>query len=151
MFALLAAATLAAGGPREDCADEGPIRVTVVVVLATADNKTVDPKLKELAKEVWKRDKTLTGLKLVDSLAKSIPPGESAEFPLVEKQRLKVTVDKPKDKDGRVGVTIKPPELGEISYACTCDKFFPVVTPYKTKKGETLIVVVMAKPCTQKK
>lgn len=151
MFALLAAAALPAGSPREDCADAGPIRVTVVVVVATAGNKAVDPKLKDLAKEVRKRDMTLTGFKLVDSHAKSIPPGESAEFPLVEKQRLTVTVDGPKDGNGRVGLTIKPPELGEISYTCTCDKFFPVVTPYKTRKGETLIVVVMAKPCTRKK
>ena len=43
------------------------------------------------------------------------------------------------------------PELGEVTYACACDKFFPVVTPYRTKKGETLIVTVMAKPCTMKK
>ena len=49
MLVLFAMAALAAGCPREACAEEGPIRVTVVVVLATTENATVDPKLKELA------------------------------------------------------------------------------------------------------
>ncbi|MDB5308700.1 MAG: hypothetical protein JWO38_2902 [Gemmataceae bacterium] len=151
MFGLLATMTLAAWCPREDCADEGPVRVTVVVVLASTENAVVDPKLTELAKEVRKRDPKLTGFKLVASDGKSIAVGDAAAFDLVDKKELQVKVEKPKNGTGRVGLTIKPPELGEITYTCTCDKFFPVVTPYKTKTGETLIVVVSAKPCTQKK
>jgi hypothetical protein len=151
MLAVLAAVTLGAWHPREDCADDGPVRVTVVVVLASATSDKVDPKLRELAKEVRKRDDTLTGFQIAASHAQSIAVGDSAVFQLVDKKELKLKVEKPKDDNGRVGLTIKPPELGEITYTCTCDKFFPVVTPYKTKAGETLIVVVMAKPCTQKK
>jgi len=151
MLGLLAAFTLGACVPREECADEGPVRVTVVVVLATGDNATVDPKLKDLAKEVQKRDPKLTGFRITTTEGKSIPVGEAVAFTLVDKKELRVKVEKAKDDNGRIGLTIKPPDLGEISYTCTCDKFFPVVTPYKTKAGETLIVVVMAKPCTQKK
>lgn len=150
MFALFASAALSAGMPCL-CADEGPIRVTVTVVLASTTDKTIDPKLKELAAEVQKREKAFIGFKQFDSTGKSIAVGDSAIFELVEKQELKVTVVKSKDENGRVGLTVKPPELGEIKYCCACEKFFPIVTPYKTKKGETLIVAVMAKPCTAKK
>jgi hypothetical protein len=132
------------------CGDD-PVRVTVVVVLATTENTTIDPKLADLAKEVQKRDEKLLGFKLVSSEAKSVPVGDSVTFKLVDKQELKVKVEKPKDDNGRVGLTIKPPELGEVTYKCSCEKFFPVVTPYKTKAGEVLIVAVMAKPCVAKK
>ncbi|MBX9583089.1 MAG: hypothetical protein K2X87_22510 [Gemmataceae bacterium] len=148
MFGLVA--FLLIGCPHDDPPPAGNVRVTVVAVLATADNATVDPKLTDLAKEVRKRDKSLTGFRVAKCEAKSIPVGESLTFCLVEKQELTVTVDRPKDKDGRVGLTIQPPEMGEITYLCTCDKYFPVVTPYKTKAGETLIVLVMGKPCTGK-
>lgn len=132
------------------CAGDEPVKVTVVSVLATTKNRTVDPKLIDLAKEVQKRDPSLTGFRVHSSEAKSIPVGKSAVFKLVEKQELKVKVERPKDENGRVSLTIAPPEVGEITYACTCDRFFPVVTPYRTVKGETLIVIVMAKPCAKK-
>jgi len=152
MFALFASAAIAAGSPCEVCCgDDGPIRVTVTVVLASTEDKTIDPKLKDLAAEVQKRDKKYTGFKHIETTAKSIAVGDSAKFDLVEKQELKVKVEKSKDENGRVGLTVKPPDLGEITYTCACEKFFPIVTPYKTKNGETLIIAVMAKPCTQKK
>jgi hypothetical protein len=133
------------------CRDEQPIKVTVVVVLGTADNTHVDPKLADLAKEIQKRDPKLTGCRRVGTEAKSIPVGESVTFALVEKQELRVKVEKGRDAEGRVRLSIKAPGLGEASYSCVCDKFFPVVSPFITKKGETLIVAVMAKPCTAKK
>ncbi|HJZ57843.1 MAG TPA: hypothetical protein VKE74_22980 [Gemmataceae bacterium] len=153
MFHSIAAAVvLALLCPHRDCCDDpGPVKVTVVVVLASTENTGVDPKLVELAREVQKRDPKLIGYTLVSSEGKSIKVGEGATFPLVDKQELKVKVERSKDENGRVSLTIRPPELGEVTYACTCDKFFPVVTPYRTKKGETLIIAVMAKPCTTKK
>lgn len=127
-----------------------PIRVTVVVVFASTKAKEVDPKLAALAAEVQKRDPKLVGFVLVDSQQKSLAVGGSHTFALPEKQEMTVKVSKPKDKDGRVGMTIQPPGLGEITYTCMCDKFFPVVTPHTMSKGERLIVVVMAKPCPGK-
>jgi hypothetical protein len=129
------------------CPGDDPVRVTVVVVLATSENAKVDPKLADLAKEVQKRDPKLTGFKLAATDAESIPVGDSHTFELVEKQELKVKVEKSKDKDGRISLTVKAPGLEKLTYCCTCDKFFPVVTPYTTKSGEVLIVAVMAKPC----
>ena len=130
--------------------DEKPVNVTVVIVLATDQNTVVDPKLKELAKEVQKRDPKLTGFKLVATECKSISVGESATVNLTDKQVMKVTVDKLKDKDGRISLSLNPPGMDAVTYACACEKFFPVVTPHRTKSGEQLIIAVMAKPCTKK-
>jgi hypothetical protein len=129
------------------CPTEDPVRVTVVVVLATDQNTTVDPKLVDLAKEVQKRDETLTGFKIKAAEAKSIPIGDGYTFELLDKEVLRVRVERSRDADGRINLTIKPPGLEKITYHCTCGKFFPVVTPYQTKGGEVLIIAVMAKPC----
>src|SRR5262245_34912093 len=129
------------------CPGDDSVRVPVVIVLATTENTGVDPKLAELAKEVQKRDPKLVGFMIAATDSRAIPVGESFTFDLVDKQELKVRVDKPKDAAGRVSLTIKPPGLENITYGCACDKFFPVVTPHTTKAGEVLIVAVMAKPC----
>ena len=150
MTGVLVGLLLGLAAPTDDGDDES-VKVTVVVVLATADNGVVDPKLRELARQVRKRDSRLTGFTLMSTEVKSIPVGESAAVPLVEKQELKITVEAAKDAKGRISLTIKPPELGEISYACTCEKFFPVVTPYQTKSGQQLIVAVMATPAAKKR
>ena len=131
------------------CGGEPPadVRVTVVVILASTTGNAIDPKLTDLAREVRKRNANLTSFALVATHAKSIPVGGSTEFKLVDKATLTVKAERPRDADGRISLTIHPPELGEITYACACGKFFPVVTPYKTAKGDHLIVAVMAKPC----
>jgi hypothetical protein len=155
-FGLLAVAcglTLPAVACADDKKDkekekDAPVRVTVVVVLASGVNKDVDKKLADLATEVQKRYPELVGFKLDDTLQKSIPVGDSHTFDLLEKQSVKVTIDKPKDKNGRVGLTVTPPGGEAVSYTCTCDKFFPLVTTYKTKSGALLLVAVSAKPCT---
>jgi hypothetical protein len=128
-------------------ADE-PVRVTVVAVLATDKDKEVHAQLKELAKEVQKTEPTLTGFDLGHSSAKSIAVGDKATFTLVDKKTMDVTVNQPKDGENRVSLTINPPGLGEVTYSCTCTKFFPMMTPYRTADGKVLIVAVMAKPCT---
>ena len=128
---------------------DAPVRVTVVVIFATTENNVVDKKLIDLAAEVQKRYPDLVGLKLGPTLQKSIPVGESHTFALeVEEQTVKVVIDKPKDKNGRVGLTVTPPGGEAVSYTCACDKFFPLVTPYKTKCGKRVIVAVGARPCT---
>jgi hypothetical protein len=156
-FALLVVAcglTLPMGGraddPKKDKEKEkdAPVRVTVVVILATTENNVVDKKLTDLAAEVQKRSPELVGFKLSETLQKSVPVGDSHTFDLLEKQTLQVTIDKPKDKTGRVGLTVTPPGGEAVSYTCACDKFFPLVTTYKTKEGKKLIVAIGAKPCT---
>lgn len=133
------------------CPTDQPVEVTVVVALATRANDTVDPKLVTLAKEVRKRDDTLTGLKLVVTEVKSIPVGGSHTFELTDKQELKVTVTRAKDAEGKISLAIRAPKLENLVYGCACEKFFPVVTPHETKAGEVLVIAVMARPCTPAK
>jgi hypothetical protein len=142
----IAAATAADGS----CDGPRPVRVTVVAVLATDKSNEVDEKLETLAREVRKREPGLTGFRIAAAHQRSIPVGKDHTFDLPDRQTMRVQVDRPKGKDGRVGLTIRPPGLGEITYTCACDKFFPVVTPHVTADGERLIVTVMARPCTAK-
>src|SRR5262245_3553141 len=100
------------------CPNDDPVRVTVVIILATEKNSDVDPALTELAKQVQKRAPKLTGYKVHATEAKSIAVGDSATFVLVEKQELKVTVTRQKDAGGKIALTIKPPELENITYNC---------------------------------
>jgi hypothetical protein len=130
------------------CPTDQPVRVTVVIVLATKANKKVDPALVELAKAVQQHDTDLTGFRVYATEEKSIAVGDSATFALIDKQELKVTVTRSKGADGRVALALKAPEVEKVTYACVCGKFFPIATPYRTKKGEVLIVAVMGKPCT---
>ena len=130
------------------CPTEDPVRVTVVIVLASTEDTGVDPKLADLAKEIQKRDPKLLGFKMVAAEARSIAVGESYTFELVDKQELKVKIEKSKDASGKISLAMKAPGLEKLSYGCACDKFFPVVTPHQTKSGEVLILAVMAKPCT---
>ncbi len=155
-FGLLAVAcgltlpAVARADDKKDQEKDAPVRVTVVVVLATAENNVVDKKLSDLATEVQKLYPDLVGFKLNETLQKTIPVGESFTFDLLEKQTLKVTIDKPKDKNGRVGLTVTPPGGEAVSYTCACDKFFPLMTTYKTKCGAKVLVAIGAKPCTGK-
>jgi hypothetical protein len=154
--AMLAVAAVAGAIPtgRGDDPDKSdkpqPIRVTVVVVYATTENNVVDKKLSSLAQAVEKRHPELVGYRLKEVLQKSIPVDGSHEFAVAPGQAVTVAVDKPKDKNGRVGLTVTAPDGTAVSYTCVCDKFFPLVTDHKTPCGKTLVLAVGAKPCTGK-
>lgn len=148
--ALAAVAALLSGAVGFAADPPPPVRVTVVVVLASKTSDKVHPKLTALATEVQKRHEDLTGFTLAAAVEKSIPVGDSHTFDLADGKSMKLTVESPKDKTGRIAVTLHPPGLDEIKYACVCDKFVPVITPHVTKAGERLILAVLAKPCTGK-
>jgi hypothetical protein len=142
---------LIVGSAGDPCpAGDGPVRVTVVVVLATAKNADVDPKLRDLAREVRKLDPTLTGLRIGGSARQSIPVGAGHTFDLVDGRGVRVRVERPKGPDGRVGLRIRLPDGSEMTYTCVCDRFVPLHTFVRTKDGDHVIVAVMAKPCTVK-
>jgi hypothetical protein len=127
-----------------------PIRVTVVVIYATSENNVVDKKLTSLAKEMQKRETNLIGFELGSTLQKSILVGGTHTFKLDESQTLSVAIDKPRDPNGRVGLTLTAPGGTVVTYTCVCGKFFPLLTEHKTLDGKTVIVAVGAKPCTGK-
>jgi hypothetical protein len=151
MLGALAAVALFGPLAAAGCDDDRPVRVTVVVVLATTEHAEVDPRLTELAREIRKREPKLTGFRWHAAANVSIPVGEAGEVRLIDREVLKVRVEKSPDAAGRISLTVKPPGVPEVTYACVCDKFLPVATPYQTKTREQLIIAVMAKPCTGKK
>jgi len=131
-------------------AAESPVKVTLVVILASKTDKAINPKLATLAEEVQKRNREFTGFRIGATFDKSIPVGASHSFELPEEQKAKITAAAGKDKDGRIELTVNLPGLDDVTYTCVCDKFFPIVTPYKLKTGETVLVAILAKPCTGK-
>jgi hypothetical protein len=128
-----------------------PIKVVVLVILGTDKNNDVNERLKEIAPKLQEKDKTLTGFELHKVVDHSIKMGDSKQIDLCTKMKLSVTVNEKTDDAGHVTLTIKLPKLDEITYDCTCGKFFPILTNCYTPDNKRLIVAIMAKPCKKKK
>ncbi len=141
---------LRAEEPKDKHLEGEAIRVTVVVVLGSTKHDTVDKKLIDFAKQMQEIDKTLTGFTVEAVLQKSIAVGKSENFDLIDKHTLQVSIDKPVNENQRVALTVQLKEGQKVSYSCTCSKYFPMLTPIKTKNDERVIVAVMAKPCDGK-
>lgn len=151
IWSLLGLLTVCGGwlaGPETVRAEE-KVRVTVVAILANDRDKTVDPKLECLAREIRKTEPRLTSFHLAQTACKSVSVGDSYQFPLVDNEVARVIVVHGADKDNRVSLKVKPPHLGEIVYTSACGKFFPIVTRYQTKDKDRLIIAVMVRPCKQ--
>jgi hypothetical protein len=124
------------------------VKVTVLAILATDRNNTIEAGLKEIAERVQKQDSKLTGFRQARQTSKPVVVGDGSKemFVLVEDQLVAVTVEAAM-KNAKVRLTIKPPTLGEITYTTTCDKFFPIVTRHVTKAKERLIIAIMVEQC----
>lgn len=125
---------------------EEKVEVIVVAILGSDKHEKIDPCLRNVAKELKKADPSLTGFRLAKTSNRSIEVSKKMNFPLVDKQFLVVTVDRGINAKNRVGLTVKPPRLGEIAYTIVCGKYFPILTPYYTKDKERLIVAIMVRP-----
>jgi len=145
---LLAAVPAAAAPPP---AGDDEIRVSVVAVLATTQNDKVDSRLECIAREVKKAEPTLTGFAVGKISCSEVEVGDRQDFRLVDDQTIGITVESRCDKDGRVRLKVTPPTVGEITYTTSCGKFFPIVTRYRTKKGDLLIVAIRVQPCPEEK
>jgi hypothetical protein len=132
-------------------ADDGKIQVTVISILATDKNTEIDEKLKDIAKEIQKKEPTLTGFKVERITIKPVKIGEKESFNVFDEKTVVVVTLEKNEKDGTVSLTIKPPTVGEITYTCCCGKYFPVITRFQTADKSRLIVAVMARPCPMKK
>jgi hypothetical protein len=148
---LISVLTLLAITPTTRAGDENKVEVTVLAILATDKNKNVDPQLKPVAHKVQKIEPSLTGFKLRDTVRRSIDVGKASKFMLLEDGvPCTITVEQGPNKENRVGLTVKPPQLGEICYLSCCGKFFPIVTRYQTKDKQRLIIAIMVEPCNKK-
>jgi hypothetical protein len=129
---------------------EEKVRVSVVVILASEGDKTVDRRLECIAKEVQKMHPKLTGFRMVSISSRSLPVGVEDKFDLVDDQAVSVTVQKAADKNKCIQLKVGPPGLGKITYKTACGKFLPIVTPYRTKAkggGDLLILAIRVQPC----
>jgi hypothetical protein len=151
MIALLAGAALLRGTVL--AADHSPreVKVSVVAILASEEAGKVDPRLEDVARAVRERHPQLKSFRLAKMTCKSVRVGKAEKFDLVADQKAVVTVLKPADKENRNQLKLTPPTGGEITYTIKCDKFFPMVTNYRTAGGEALLIAVRVQPCNGKK
>ena len=123
------------------------VKVSVVVILASEKGGKIDKKLECIAKEVQKMHPKLTNFELGNMGCQSLDLRKLGQFDLVENQTADVTILETADKMGRVCLKVAPPEMGEITYSTPCGKFLPILTPYRTKKDQLLIIAIRVQPC----
>jgi hypothetical protein len=146
--AMIVATLGASAAPVEN--EKEPVEVAVIAILATDRNDKVDPKLACIAREVRRSHKELKGFQLATMTRRSLAVGEKSVFKLVDKSEVGVIVQQGADEKNRVQVKLAPPGMGEITYDTCCGKFLPIVTPFRTKNNELLIVAVCVRPCHEK-
>ncbi len=125
----------------------GKIKVTLVVVLASEEPGSVDPRLKAIAAEVRNHNPSLQSFRLKEMTSKSLDLDEKRTFDLVEGKSAQVVVRRRADKDNRVELAVTAPDQGEIVYRTVCGKFVPIVTRCQTKARERLILAIRVQPC----
>lgn len=138
---LLVVVLLAAAEPPKN-EKKKTVEVAVVAILATDRDENIDPKLACIARQVRKTRKELTGFRLATLSRKSLPVGSKSVFELVGGQKVGVTVQQGAGEKHRMEVRVSPPGMGEITYDTCCGKFLPIITPYRTKDKELLIIAV---------
>jgi hypothetical protein len=131
-------------------ADDDKVTVSVIAILASDQNKKVETKLTGIAAEVQKIHPELTGFETVKESCKDLGIDAAGKFDLVDGQVVTITVEQAANKNNKNRLTVSPPTLGDITYCTTCGKFLPVITKYKTKNGEVLIIAIRVQPCKDK-
>ena len=127
------------------------VRVTVIIILASETDTRVDRKLECIAREVRKMHPRFKGFRMANLSCKSIPVGSADLFELVEDQQASITVQRAADKMDRVRLKVGPPMMGEITYSTPCGKFLPILTPYRTKGNDQVLIAVRVQPCNNGK
>src|SRR5207253_2939842 len=109
------------------------VRVTIVAITASSQHQDVSPKLRDFAREVQKREPSLSGYRLGQTESRSLNFGQKESFRLVDDATTDITLLAKDDSRQRVRLAVKAPLVGEITYLTCYDKFFPIVTRYLTK------------------
>jgi hypothetical protein len=143
----LSLAILISAGASARAADDD-VHISVVSILATSKDNVVDPRLECLAREMAKLDPKLKGFSVARMTCKDVKIGGKDDFEVADGQKVSVAPEKRCEKDpSRVCLKVEAPTLGAITYTTCCGKFFPLVTRYKTKAGDILIIAVRVKTC----
>ena len=130
--------------------EDGEIKVTIVAVLASSRHQNIDPRLKELAVGLKKKNPKWTGFEVERSACASIKVGGEATVKIMDDFKVTIEIKERNPATGCVSFMIKPDTVSELGYTCCCDKFFPVITRYDTKDKDRLVLAIMAKPCKKK-
>jgi hypothetical protein len=148
-FGLLTAAVWSAV---PSAAEAQNVRVSLVTILASDQHCDVDPRLACVAKAVQKHHPHLTGFRMGQTACKSLPVGSRESFCLGDDGcRAAVEITHGPDKDNWVGLKLKPPRMGEVTYEVVCGKYFPILTRCQTPDKERILLAVMVRPCHQGK
>jgi hypothetical protein len=144
---LALALTIAFAAAAPASADD-EVYVSVVSILATTKNRTVDPRVECVAEHMKTVDPSLTGFSVARMTCKDVRIGGKECFEVVDGKTVCVHAEKRCEKDkSRVCLKVEAPTLGAITYQTCCGKFLPLVTRYKNKDGELLIIAVRVKSC----
>lgn len=144
---LIACVTPAWASSAESCAEKRvQVRVTLVTILAGEERDEVEAKLRHVADEVRKLNPQLRSFRLHAMADRTVSEGESATFALPEGKKATVSLRQGPDGEGRVSLTIAPPEQGEIALRTVTGKFLPIVTRHQTKARERVILAVRVEP-----
>jgi hypothetical protein len=124
------------------------IKVSVVAVLAHNRDSNVDSRLKCLAEELRKAVPKLTGFKMGKMSCRSLTVGARETFELVDDQVAVLTLVRAADKGNVIELKLTPPQMGEVTYETSCGCFFPIITKYRTRDtNDVLIVAVRVQSC----
>jgi len=131
-----------------DCHDEkDPVKVTLVVILASEVGNKIDPKLKAIAEEVQKKEPQLKNFTVKSMKITSAKPGEKFSMPVCDEKKVEMLIKHGADKKNCISLSLFAPSMGEIEYKTVCGKFLPIVTPCKTKNNERIILAICVQPC----
>jgi hypothetical protein len=122
------------------------VKITVVAILATDQNETIDSRVSCIAKEVRKDNRWLTGFQVHRIMGRTIFLGDTATFDVIADQKLSVSVENACTPDERMQLKIKAPTWGEMTYETCCGKFMPLMTRYRTPDNQVLILAVRVQP-----
>lgn len=128
----------------------GEVRVSVVAILATERSDKIDKCLEPIAREVQKKNPRLKGFRRVHVDCKPVVIGKTDTFELVADQVALVKVLRGNGKGCRVCLKVTAPRVGGITYETCCGKFLPIVTRFRTKDKDLLIIAVRVQPCPGK-
>jgi hypothetical protein len=121
--------------------------LSVLAILATDQNKTIDERVSCIARRVQEKGAKFTGFQIHKMECRKIARDGTETFELIGGQTVCVRVRNGASEDERVQIVIEPPGMGEITYETCCGKFMPFITPYRTPDNQQLIVAVRVQPC----
>jgi hypothetical protein len=146
LLALLSAPAVRACDPPKN----RQVSVSVLIIYASETDTKIDKDLACIAREARKTYPKFKGFRMADLCRKSLRVGRAHKFDVGEGQKVCVTVERAADKMDRIQLKVGPPAMGQITYVTPCGKFFPILTPVVTKKGDAVMIAIRVQPCNGK-